>query len=648
MCGICGNLNIDGWPVSREAINRMCTALAHRGPDDAGVYIGHAMDNEGQGVGVGLGHARLSVIDLSASGHQPMCNEDGSVWIVYNGEIYNFKSLKEDLVRRGHKFVSDTDTEVIIHLYEEEGPEAVRHLNGMFAFALWDACNARLWLCRDRVGIKPLVYGFDGRRLAFASEIKALRELPEFDTEIDREALSLYLAFNYIPAPYTIHRGIRKLPPGSSMVWENGQIRIWRYWKVRQGPIDYNLRNPSAAEGLGPWKKRLFAVMTDAVVSRMIADVPLGAFLSGGIDSSIIVALMARHSSQPVKTFSIGFKDADLFDETRYAREMAKLYQTDHHEFKLSGQDMIDVFENALGALDEPFADSSAIPAYIVSMHTRRHVTVALSGDGGDELFAGYRSYLGEYWHPKYMNLPEPVRDAVEKAIAGLPDSRDRKWLEQVRRLKKFMNATHGSFPDRLLALKTVFPLAIRNKLLLHHAGSRTDSAAWWVERLLSEFSGDRINRMLYTDFADSLPGDMLHKVDMMSMQHALEVRVPFLDYRVVELAFSMGGDLKIRGFKTKYILKETFRHILPSSLMHRSKAGFEIPISQWLKNDLRFLLSDYLSKERIEAQGIFDFTTIQRLVSDLLENRTDTSWMLWNLIVFQYWYERHFRKGAG
>jgi len=647
MCGICGYLNLDGAPIAEDRLQRMRQTLAHRGPDDEGIYTGRATDGRGRRMDVGLGHTRLSVIDLSASGHQPMCNEDGTVRIVYNGEIYNFKDLKEDLIRRGHAFASDTDTEVILHLYEEEGTDAVRHLNGMFAFALWDQSKGMLWLCRDRVGIKPLVYAFDGRLLAFASEIKALRELPEIDAELDTEALSLYLTFNYIPAPYTIYKGIRKLPPASSLVLENGSIRTWRYWKVRQGPIDLNLRN-SGDDQFGPYKKRLYSAMTDAVVSRMIADVPLGAFLSGGIDSSIVVALMARHSRQPVKTFSIGFKDAELFDETRYSREMARLYQTDHHEFKLTGADMIDVFENVLDALDEPFADSSAIPTYIVSMQTRRHVTVALSGDGGDELFAGYRSYLGEHWYPKYMKLPEPVRRAVENAIGGLPDSRDRKWLEQVRRLKKFVQATHGSFPERLLSLKTIFPFDVRNQLLVNPLSERSDPATYWVERLLSDFSGDRINRMLYTDFADSLPGDMLHKVDMMSMRHALEVRVPFLDHRMVELAFAMGGNLKIRGLTTKYILKETFRDILPASLMRRPKAGFEIPISQWLKTGLRFLLSDYLSRERIESQGIFNFAIIQRLISDLLDNRTDTSWMLWNLIVFQYWYERQFRKGAG
>ena len=648
MCGICGKLNYDDTPVAGEQIQRMCHAISHRGPDDEGVYLKTVTDPRGRRISIGLGHKRLSIIDLSEYGHQPMSNEDGTVWIVFNGEIYNYKTLRSDLEQKGHVFKSNSDTEVILHLYEENGFEAAARLNGMFAFAIWDERRGRLWLCRDRIGIKPLVYYWDGRNLAFASEIKSLLALPEIHKAMDTKALELYLAFSYVPAPYTIYKGIRKLEPGHSLVVEDGRIENRKFWEVPVQSAPQETFKP-IAEGVNHYKNILFDTLSDAVTSRMIADVPLGAFLSGGIDSSIIVALMARHSARPVKTFSIGFKDAAMFDETRYAREVATLYQTDHHEFKLMESDMIDVLDNVMGAFDEPFADSSAIPTYIVSKYTRQHVTVALSGDGGDELFAGYRSYLGEHWSSRYLKIPGLIRRGViEKTLNSLPDSRDVKWMEYVRRIKKFINATSGEFPERLLALKAVFPDYIRKEMIVksEFSGDSTDGdvALKWVKRLIEGYSGDRINTMLYTDLKDSLPGDMLTKVDWMSMQHSLEVRVPFLDHRVVELAFQIPGDLKIHGMTTKYILKETFKDILPVSLRRRPKAGFEVPISQWLKTDLKFLITDYLSPKRIMDQGIFNFPVIDRLIKDFFKNRTDTSWMLWNLIVFQYWYEKYYK----
>jgi asparagine synthase (glutamine-hydrolysing) len=401
------------------------------------------------------------------------------------------------------------------------------------------------------------------------------------------------------------------------------------------------------SEQEGFYKKRLLESMSEAVSMRMIADVPLGAFLSGGIDSSIIVALMANHAKEPVKTFSIGFKDNKLFDETRYAREVSNRFNTEHHEFKLTYRDMLDVLPDVLSTFDEPFSDSSALPTYIVSRETKGYVTVALSGDGGDELFAGYRFYLGEYWYKRYMMIPALIRDGlIEKLIPAFPDSRDVKIMEYVRRLKKFVKGTKGSFPERILAWKEIFPLDMRDKLLLESGYSgnpmKEDMALGLVRSNLASYRGDRINKILYSDVKDSLPGDMLTKVDWMSMKNSLEVRVPFLDHRVVELAFKMQGSLKLHQGKTKYILKETFRDLLPSSLYNRPKAGFEVPISQWLKTDLKFLIDEYLSEKKIAEQGLFDYGIIENLIHDLLANRTDTSWMLWNLIVFGYWYENY------
>jgi asparagine synthase (glutamine-hydrolysing) len=642
MCGICGKISFGNQPIEESLVRNMCRSFSYRGPDDEGVYI-NTVGKKDKGLHIGLGHQRLSIIDLSQAGHQPMANEDKTIWITYNGEIYNFKELRRSLLKKGHTFRSNTDTEVVLHLYEEEGLQAVKRLNGMFAFALWDENKGRLWVCRDRIGIKPLLYQWNGKDFVFASEIKALLCDPSIPKEIDYDALQLYLTFNYIPAPYTIFKGIRKLEPGNYLVVINGKIEEERYWDPPQS-IDPDIVALDFSKQEKFFKEKLYEVLSESVKARMIADVPLGAFLSGGIDSSIIVALMAKHSSQPIQTFSIGFEGAQLFDETTYAQEVAALYKTDHHEFKLTYRDMIDIFSDVLSTFDEPFADSSAIPTFIVSRETRKYVTVALSGDGGDELFAGYRSYLGEYWYKRYMMIPAVFRKyLLEKPILMLPDSRNIRFLEYIRRLKKFIRSTRGNFSERMLSLKEIAPGDVRRRLIQNYDGVDQELILRWVVERLNQYKDDRLNTILYSDLKDSLPGDMLNKVDWMSMKNSLEVRVPFLDHRVVELAFQMPGALKLNRGKTKYILKETFKEILPRSLYRRPKAGFEIPISQWLKTDLKFLLKDYLDEGRIRKQGIFDHDTITGLVADHRSNRTDTSWVLWNLIVFQYWYDLYF-----
>ncbi len=633
MCGICGYIDLLNRPVPVNRIRSMCAALAARGPDDAGVHLG---EDHAAGIHVGLGHRRLSIIDLSSAAHQPMANEDGTIWLTYNGEIYNYRELRRGLEARGHRFRSNSDTEVVIHLYEEEGVEAVKRLNGMFAFGLWDKNRERLWLCRDRMGINPLVYSWDGARLLFASEIKALLADPTVDKQLDREALALYLAFNYVPAPLTMFKEIRKLEPGCSLVLENGSLAASRYWSLPQStgntePVDINRL-----------QRRLVDALSEAVAGCMLADVPVGAFLSGGLDSGIVVALMARASSRPVQTFTIGFADDGLFDETGRARRVADMYGTEHHEFRIRQRDMLDVMPEVLGALDEPFADSSAIPTYLVSRETRRHVKVALSGDGGDELFAGYRSYLGEYWRARYLMVPALLRESiVEPVIAALPDSRETRIGEILRRAKKFFRSTRGPFDERLLALKEVCPAPTRQRLLAG-GNNGTDPALAWVRHLLGRSSGDAVNRMLCTDLIDSLPGDMLTKVDLMSMANSLEVRVPMLDHRVVEVALRIPGGWKIRRGITKHILKETFEQLLPDGHTRLPKSGFEVPISRWLRTDLRFLISGYLSEERIRGQGLFEFAVVQDLVDRHLRRESDTAWVLWNLIVFQKWHERY------
>jgi asparagine synthase (glutamine-hydrolysing) len=484
------------------------------------------------------------------------------------------------------------------------------------------------------LGIKPLLYYQDNSSLVFASEIQALLEDKSIPKEMDPEALILYLTFNYIPAPFTIYRGMQKLLPGHYLLWEKGTVSTHQYWDIASnGDI-------GPTEDFHQHSQMLRQSLEDAVKLRMIADVPLGAFLSGGVDSSIIVALMARNTGRKVKTFNISYPDLPIYDESSYAREVAEMYGTDHHEIKLGSREMLEVIPEALSSLGEPFADSSVLPTLLVSRETRKGVTVALAGDGGDELFAGYRLYLGETFFKYYDLLPQWFRrHGLESWIPLLPDSRNIKWLEYVRRIKKFIRGARGDLIHRLFLWREVFSGELITTLLHGELRSRgTYPGEAWL-RSLDRWPGDDLNRLLYVEVKDSLPCDMLTKVDLMSMKKALEVRVPFLDHRVVELAFQMPGSMKLRGLKRKYILLETFKDLLPPSLHSRPKQGFEVPISLWLKNDLNHMLEEYLSPGLLKKQGIFNPQIVQKLKKDHLANKTDTSWLLWNLIVFQHWY---------
>jgi asparagine synthase (glutamine-hydrolysing) len=644
MCGICGKLDFGGRDIPEGLIRRMNAALAHRGPDDEGIHVHNGFSGSGpHGVSVGLGHKRLSIIDLSKAGRQPMANESKTVWIVFNGEIYGFDKLKKELERRGHRFSSNTDSEVVIHLYEEEGIQCLEKLNGMFAFALWDSRCQTLYLVRDRLGIKPLVYFWDGASLIFASEIKSVLQDPGISKEMDRNALDLYLTFNYIPAPHTIFKNIRKLPPGYYLAARNRHVETHRYWDVTNDPS----RDQAEGADIDACKKKIHELLEDAVRMQLTADVPLGAFLSGGIDSSIIVGLMSKVSTRPVQTYTIGYQDMPMFDETGYARAVAEFNRTDHHEIMVSSRDLRDVIPEVLTSLDEPFADSSALPTYVVSRETKKHVTVARSGDGGDELFAGYRLYSGEYWYSRYKRVPRLLRKRiVEPFLKALPDSRDTHVLEYLRRMKKFVLGAEDRFEDRFFSWNEIFHQGLRDRILRQEQGCETGdmrSGKSMVLERLNSFKSDTINRMLYTDLKISLPNDMLAKVDLMSMKNSLEVRVPFLDHRLVEYVFRLPGRLKLPGKKGKFILLEAFKYLLPPALLKRPKRGFEIPIGRWLKSDLHFLIREYLSRERIEKQGIFNFGPIEGLIEDLVSNRADTSWHLWNLIVFQDWHSRYF-----
>jgi asparagine synthase (glutamine-hydrolysing) len=640
MCGICGKIRTDGKPVDEDLIRRMTSVITHRGPDDEGIYISPAGANQRNGFCVGLGHRRLSIIDLTEAGRQPMSNEDKTVWMVFNGEIYNFLSLTKELEGRGHRFSSRSDGETIIHLYEEEGIDAVKKLVGMFAFAIWDEKKQILFLARDPVGIKPLVYCQDEKTLTFASEIKSILQDPDVRKDMEWDAVSLYLTLNYIPAPYTIFKGIRKLKPGHILIWQNGDVREKAYWNIDSATSSDN----DTGKDLESRKESLFKSLDEAVRMQMVADVPVGAFLSGGIDSSVIVGLMARHSSRPVKTYTIGYDDMPMFDETKYARVVADFNRTDHHEIKLTSRDVIAAIPEVLNSFDEPFGDSSAVPTYVVSRETAKDVKVALSGDGGDELFAGYRMYQGERLYSKYAVIPAIIRKKmIEPFLLSLPESRDQTIPENIRKIKKFVRGAKDSFEERFVAWNEIFSKDLREAILRGKRGMDHDLGKRLLSARLNEIDDDPINRMLYADLKESLPGDMLKKVDAMSMLNSLEVRVPILDRLVCELAFSMRGDWKIRNGAGKYIFIETFKSILPPSLHKRPKWGFEMPISKWLKSELRFLIDEHLSGKAIARQGLFNDTVIKDLIDKLMSGRLDTSWQVWNLIVFQVWHKKYF-----
>ncbi|MBP8980266.1 MAG: asparagine synthase (glutamine-hydrolyzing) [Syntrophobacterales bacterium] len=633
MCGICGKVDFTGHGVNRRLLEAMTTRLAHRGPDDEGIYIGSAGDAV-----CGLGHRRLSIIDLSEAGRQPMRNEDGTLWLVYNGEIYNFRELRRELEAKGHRFSSQTDGEVIIHLFEEEGTASFKRLRGMFALALWSEPSQILFLARDPLGIKPLVFFADGGRFLFASEIKALLMDPAVGREIDPEALELYLGLNYIPAPWTIFRKIRKLRPGHHLTVGKGLIKEDRYWDLPPSAADFE----NVKDGFTTAQAALRSALTEAVRGHLIADVPLGAFLSGGIDSSVIVALMAQNSPGPVKTYTIGYSDMAMYDERAYARDVAAMYGTDHHEIVLSGREVIDTVPAVLAALDEPFGDSSAVPTYIVARETAKDVKVALSGDGGDELFAGYRLYRGEQWQGLYRRLPRLLREGlIDDIYKFLPESREGPLTERFRRLKKFLRgAAKETLPERFLAWNELFGPTERKALLRPDFYSEAPLALTLFTTALEHRDYDSLNRMLYTDITVSLPGDMLWKVDMMSMVHPLEVRVPLLDRGVCETAFRLPGDWKLKGNRGKYIFIETFKDFLPPSLHRRPKWGFEMPIARWLKGELRWLVDTYLDRGRVEREGFFDPEAVDRLVSALDDPTRDVSWRIWNLIAFGAWHE--------
>jgi asparagine synthase (glutamine-hydrolysing) len=624
MCGICGTYGL----TDKDLLKKMCETISHRGPDDEGHYF----DSN-----VMLGMRRLKVIDLN-TGNQPIYNEDGSLVVIYNGEIYNYRDIRSELENRNHVFKTNSDTETIVHLYEEFGDKCVEKLRGMFAFALWDSVKKRLVLARDRIGIKPLYYYFKDGVLIFASELKALLEYPNIKKGINLHALHDYLTYMYVPAPDTIFNDIYKLLPGHLLFCKDGKLIVKQYWDINNG--DYDYKGISGIEE-NELSAQLLNLMQESVKMHLISDVPLGVFLSGGTDSGSIVALATEISGKPVKTFSIGFED-DYHNELDNARSTANQYKTEHHEFIVRPQS-IDSIENILSYFDEPFADSSAIPTYFVSKCSKEHVTVALSGDGGDEIFGGYGNYKADKIGQYYRKLPPILKNKVIPFLINrLPQSQDS--LSAAQQLKKLL--TMSSLPPEYghIFWLNVFNGDLKEKLYKNE----------YLEELLKVNPADRyysyferfngndfINRCINVDIKTVLPDDYLTKVDRMSMANSLEVRVPFLDHKLLEFATAIPSRYKLKGLTSKHLLKRIMKRRLPEEIIGGKKKGFSVPLSKWFREDFSVLLNEFLPENVIKKRGYFNYNFVKSLSNYHLAGRKDNSKLLWTLICFEIWHRR-------
>ncbi len=630
MCGICGWFRpVDAdvpepTPEDRSVLLRMTRTLRHRGPDDEGLYLDRW---------AGLGFRRLSIIDL-AGGHQPMPNEDRTVWVIFNGEIYNFRELRTELEQRGHMFRTRADTEVIVHGYEEWGPAVVDRLRGMFAFALWDTRRRQALLARDPIGIKPLYYALlaDGT-LVFGSELKALLMHPGVSRRLNPVALDAYLTVEYIPAPATLLQDVFKLPAGHRLLYRNGHATVQMYWDVPP-EVDPPADATAACEALRDH-------LQDAVVSHTVSDVPIGTFLSGGMDSSTVVAMLTQAGVRPLRTFSIGFDDP-TYNELPYARQVAHRFRTDHTETILS-YDIVRTVDHLLTFLDEPLGDFSIFPTYLVSRTARAHVKVILSGDGGDEVFAGYEHYIAWRIHTWLRLLPPSLRYRIGIRVQQwVPPARQKKGIRN--RLRRF--AEGWLYPDTWGHLRWMMFLPPSAKAELY----TPDLHAWLngrgVHTLFAPYLErarqfrDPINRMLYLDLKTYLAEDILTKVDRMSMAVSLETRVPLLDRYLVEWVFRLPGQWKLHGLTTKWILKRAMAPILPRAILHREKQGFSIPMKNWLRNELRPLLLDILTPDTVRATGLFQWPIIARWIDEHLSERADHAHRLWALLLFHVWYQ--------
>lgn len=625
MCGIAGKVGFAReTAVSSALVRRMMDAIRHRGPDDDGIYV------DPQAV---LGHRRLSIIDLN-SGRQPISNEDGTLWIVYNGEIYNFPELRNQLLAKGHLFKTHTDTEVIVHLYEEFGDGCVKHLRGMFAFALWDARKKRLLLARDRVGIKPLYFAETSDSLLFASEIKALLVDSELRREVDPQAIDTFLTFNYVPGGDTLLRGVRKLEPGHYLVLERGQIKIERYWDLRfpaekrQGSFD------SAAEELNELLRR-------TVRDHMISDVPVGILLSGGVDSTALLSFMVRETNRDIKSFTVGFSGEQFADERFYAKMAAKKFGSQHYETTITASDFQEFLPKYVGHMEEPVCEPPAVALYYVTKMARQHVKVLMSGEGGDEAFAGYQNYRNGVWVERVKALGQPWAGAAASGVKQLAR------IPGFARLSKFP-AMMNTPLDRYYYSRTSSPFSFfrRNKFEFYTPSFQQAIDPHFVDRQMAlcfaNVQGQSpLDQMLYVDTKTWLPDDLLIKADKITMANSLELRVPLLDHKVLEFAASLPDSYKVNGFTTKYILKKVFDGRVPKEILKRKKSGFPVPVQPWLAHDLKDFTHDLLLDRKTLQRGYFEQPAMEQLLAAHGSKSADHSLEIFSLITLELWHRR-------
>lgn len=629
MCGIYGYVSPTN-AINPSVLHRMGHTLRHRGPDDEGAVV---LDS--RAVSVGLGHKRLSIIDLSAAGKQPMTNEDETIWITFNGEIYNFREIRKKLECKGHTFHSHSDTEVVIHLYEELGTKCLDELNGMFAFALWDAKQQTLFLARDRVGKKPLHYCIAGGQFVFASEIKALLQHPIVGRQLDFASVNKYLAFEYVPAPNSILKAIKKLEPGSYLLFRDGAVVTSPYWDIPME--DYPISDRTEPQYIDELKE----LLERAVTTRLAADVPVGLFVSGGLDSGLVAA-MARKAKENLECFSIGFEEAS-FDESQYAQQIARSLGIKHHLKIFSAKEMLSMVQRLPEILDEPLADPSILPLYLLSRFASAHMKVVLSGDGGDELFAGYQTYQAHKIVTFYDVLPGFVKESIKAFAFHLPVSH--RYLSLDFKLKQFLKGVGVSSEVRFFLWRGAFSNAERSQLLnpeirreLHKENAYEEIYRYVRRSGLTK----ELERILYLSMKLYLQDNNLVTVDRASMANSLEVRSPLLDRDVVDFVCRLPMEYKLNGLRTKYILKKAAEEFLPRNIVYRKKKGFGVPLAQWLAGDLKEFMLDYLSQERIQRQGIFHYPYIKQLIDEQLTKTKDNREPLWTLLVFQTWYEKY------